>query len=631
MEQRELFDGGTVFSDTKPLGTVTAGVAIVTSANYTPTAAGNYYWIASYSGDDNNVTVAGHCGDAGETSTVTKATTAISTSATNAQLPAGTIHDVATVSGLTADATGTVTFDLYDNNECSGDTVFSDTKPLGAVTGGVASATSANFTPTAVGDYYWIASYSGDANNLASEGDCGDEGETSTVIKADTTITTDAADEAPATQDGTGVVLTDTATLSGATENAGGDITFTLYGPFDSLEDVSCEGEGTTVGEPVSVDGNGPYESDPVTVTEFGFYTWLASYSGDANNEAADHACGLPAETVQFQPTLEKTADPASGGVVQPDGSIEYTVTVGNTGDIAITDARVTDTLPPFVTVDETSISDGGVFVAGSDTSVSAGTITWSVDLAAAGDEGDTVELTYEVTVDEDAPEGAVLVNRAVLFSLEDTTTHVVPTGDLTIVKEVSPVAGNGVVVHFGDTLTYTLNAVASGDLDQPDVVVTDYVPGYDPLRPSSGKTTYVAGSAACVGAGDCTVTEPGADGLITWELGDMAAGTSRQVTFKVTIDRPAALPDGAIPAVDVLNAGAVESARTPYTPSNEVVTPVTEVLGVKIPNTPVAPLPRTGVLVPPAQLAGLAVLMVGLGLLLLAATRRRGRRHRRG
>ena len=101
---------------------------------------------------------------------------------------------------------------------------------------------------------------------------------------------------------------------------------------------------------------------------------------------------------------------------------------------------------------------------------------------------GDTVELTYTVTVDEDAPEGAVLVNRAVLFSLEDTTTHVVPTGDLTIVKQVSPVAGNGVVVHFGDTLTYTLNAVASGDLDQPDVVVTDYVPGFDPLRPTLGQ-----------------------------------------------------------------------------------------------------------------------------------------------
>ena len=305
-------------------------------------------------------------------------------------------------------------------------------------------------------------------------------------------------------------------------------------------------------------------------------------------------------------------------------------MTVGNTGDIAITDARVTDTLPPYVAVNEASISDGGIFVAGSDASVSAGTITWSVDLAAAGDEGDTVELTYTVTLDEDAPEGAVLVNRAVLFSLEDTTTHVVPTGDLTIVKEVSPVAGGAVVVHFGDTLTYTLNAVTSGDLDQPDVVVTDFVPGFDPLRPTSGKTTYVAGSATCVGAGECVVTEPGADGLITWELGDMAAGTSRQVTFKVTINRPAALPDGGIPAVDILNAGAVESARTPFTPSNEVVTPVTEVLGVKIPNPPAAkPLPNTGALVPPAQVAGVGVLLLGLGLLLLSATRRRGR-HRR-
>ena len=85
-------------------------------------------------------------------------------------------------------------------------------------------------------------------------------------------------------------------------------------------------------------------------------------------------------------------------------------------------------------------------------------------------------------------------------------------------------------------------------------------------------------------------MTEPGADGLITWELGDMAAGTSRQVTFKVTIDRPAALPDGGIPAVDILNAGAVESARTPFTPSNEVVTPVTEVLGVKVPKPPAGP-----------------------------------------
>ena len=77
----------------------------------------------------------------------------------------------------------------------------------------------------------------------------------------------------------------------------------------------------------------------------------------------------------------------------------------------------------------------------------------------------------------------------------------------------------------------------ATGTLSQPNVVVNDYIPGYDPARPTSGKTTYVAGSATCIGAGTCTVTGPDASHQLTWSLGTMAGGTSRQVTFKVTID----------------------------------------------------------------------------------------------
>ena len=97
--------------------------------------------------------------------------------------------------------------------------------------------------------------------------------------------------------------------------------------------------------------------------------------------------------------------------------------------------------------------------------------------------------------------------------------------GALNITKAVSPVAGGGTVVEFGDTLTYTLTVSATGELTQNNVVVKDYVPGFDPARPSSGETTYVKGSATCVGSGTCTVTEPGANGLITWGLGDMAPG----------------------------------------------------------------------------------------------------------
>ncbi len=210
--------------------------------------------------------------------------------------------------------------------------------------------------------------------------------------------------------------------------------------------------------------------------------------------------------------------------------------------------------------------------------------------------------------------------------------------GAMTISKEVSPVAGNGVVVDFGDTLTYTLTVRATGDQVQPNVVVTDYVPGFDPARPGSGKTTYVPGSARCVGGGTCTVTEPGAQGLITWALGEMAGSTTRQVTFQVVIDDISGEPGETIVA-DIINAGAVQSDRTPRTGSNEVSTPVTKVLPVKEGRQPPANqppanqppagqtgvLPRTGADLPTVPLVSTALFLLCMGVLLTELGRKRG------
>ena len=195
--------------------------------------------------------------------------------------------------------------------------------------------------------------------------------------------------------------------------------------------------------------------------------------------------------------------------------------------------------------------------------------------------------------------------------------------GVLNVSKAVSPVAGGGVVVNFGDTLTYTLTVSATGEATQHAVKVSDYIPGYDPARPTSGKTTYVAGSATCVGAGTCTVTQPGADHKITWALGDMPAGTTRQVTFKVTIDDVTGAA-GQTVAVDILNAGAVESRETPKKPSNQVLTPVTKVLPVKVHKPPVVVLPHTGAALPVGPMVGGAIALLGLGLLLMVAASRR-------
>ncbi len=331
------------------------------------------------------------------------------------------------------------------------------------------------------------------------------------------------------------------------------------------------------------------------------------------------HTVGIP------NPTLDKFANPTttetSPALVAPGTRIDYSVKVGNTGNFPITNAPVVDTLPNNVTLVASTISDAGAL------SSDGRTITWSVTLTP----GASKTFTYAVTVDQATPQGAVLVNTAKFQNLTDTTTHVVPTGALSLVKGVSPVAGNGVVVEFGDTLTYTLTAAATGNLDQPNVVVTDYVPGSDPARPGSGSTTYVTGSAACIGAGTCTVTGPDANGLITWNLGTMAAGTSRQVTFQVTIDDVTG-EAGATVAVDVLNAGAVKSDRTPVTSSNEVTTPVTKVLGVKTPNeeqpgagpvTQPGTLPHTGAGLPLGATVGGSLVLVAMGLLLTGAGRR--------
>ncbi len=96
------------------------------SGDFTPTTAGKYYWIASYSGDVSNQPSSGACGDTGETSTIGKQTTGIATAATDATIGAA-VHDIATLSGATANAGGTITFSLYgpsDTPDCSGDPVY---------------------------------------------------------------------------------------------------------------------------------------------------------------------------------------------------------------------------------------------------------------------------------------------------------------------------------------------------------------------------------------------------------------------------------------------------------------------------------------------------------------------------
>ncbi len=167
--------GAPVFTTTKTVN----GNGIYTSASYTPAAAGSYRWVASYSGDTNNATVSGTCGDLGESVTVPPSSGLSLTTQTSAAVGAGgEITDTATIAGG-VNPTGTLTFNLYgpDDTACGGTIIFTSTKTVS----GNGSYTSTAYTANTSGVYRWIVTYSGDASNVAVAGACNDANEAVTV------------------------------------------------------------------------------------------------------------------------------------------------------------------------------------------------------------------------------------------------------------------------------------------------------------------------------------------------------------------------------------------------------------------------------------------------------------------
>ena len=258
--------------------TAVNGPGSYTSVAYTPTAVGTYYWIAHYSGDASNSPANGSCGDLNESSVVNKRQPAISTNASGPVTIGSAISDTATLSLATSDATGTITFKLYSDTLCQTEIVAARST---ASVSGNGPYTSVSFTPTAVGTYYWIASYGGDAKNESISGSCGDLNESSVVNKRQPAISTNAS--GPVT---IGSAISDTATLSLATSDATGTITFKLY------SDTLCQTEIVAARSTASVSGNGPYTSVSFTPTAVGTYYWIASYGGDAKNESISGSCG---------------------------------------------------------------------------------------------------------------------------------------------------------------------------------------------------------------------------------------------------------------------------------------------------------------------------------------------------
>jgi hypothetical protein len=121
---------------------------------FQPTSAGDYHWVATYSGSTNNngLTHNAACDDTSEDVSVTSVAVSLDTS--QSWVP----NDSATLSaGAGGDLAGTATFTLYPSTDCSGTAVYTEDVPVSGPSSQTVSTSNTGAVPA--GDYSWKVAY----------------------------------------------------------------------------------------------------------------------------------------------------------------------------------------------------------------------------------------------------------------------------------------------------------------------------------------------------------------------------------------------------------------------------------------------------------------------------------------
>jgi len=211
---------------------------------------------------------------------VSPATPTISTNLSATSITAGgSAYDTAQLSNTSGTATGTVTYTVYSDTSCA--TVFASPPSVTLAGGFVPNSAPVAFPTT--GTYYWRAHYSGDGSNSPATSACSSEplGVTggSGQLGATTLTTRLSSGSIDA-----GASVFDSATLGGATTNASGTVTYTVYSNSGCTSVVASPAAVTVTGDVIP-------NSAAVVFSAAGTYYWQAMYSGDSLNESATSAC----------------------------------------------------------------------------------------------------------------------------------------------------------------------------------------------------------------------------------------------------------------------------------------------------------------------------------------------------
>ena len=420
-----------------------------TSADVTTDAAGTYYWIAHFAGDASNKSADTACGDPNESSTVNKIQPAIVTNASGPITLGGKIHDVATLTNTfgTPDKS-TVTFEVFKDAACTKPAFASPGTPSAPTAhgGGGFDYTSADVTPNAAGTYYWIAHFAGDANNKAADTKCGDDHESSLVNKATPALTTTASGSV-----GIGNAIHDTAHLTGGFPVLVGTITFQVFAPGD----VQCITPLTPAPASATVAGANDYASGNFTANTAGTYRWIAHYSGDANNNAVDTHCNDAGESVLVINPKISIVKTTSTPVVVSGGTATFQIVVTNNGDATLTNVSVSDALAPGCAMTAAQIAT--IAPHSSSTFAPGDMVTYPCTQANV-----TANETNSATATGTPPVGPNVTATS--------------TADVAVIHPAIKVTKGPAsqTITSGDTATFTITVINSGDATLTNVNVTD-------------------------------------------------------------------------------------------------------------------------------------------------------------
>ncbi|WP_286219164.1 hypothetical protein [Paraoerskovia sediminicola] len=266
---------------------------------------------------------------------------------------------------------------------------------------------------------------------------------------------------------------------------------------------------------------------------------------------------------------------------VLPGTDVVYTVTVTNTGQFAYTlddPAIVADDLTEVL--DDATLDEGslGATTDGANApdapTYSEPTIEWSGAL----DPGETVTLTYTVTVDDPATGDGVMTNTVVgppESTCDPDQTPEDPECTVTVPVRSLDVSKSSDVTEaeLGDTVTYTLTVENTGGVDYTEL---DPAAVFDDLDEVLDDATFVDGSLTTeVTPADPATNDAEFDGdSISWS-GPLAAGQTVTITYSVVVADPAT-GDGVL---DNTVVGPPESscdpAQDPADPGCTVTVPV--------------------------------------------------------